>query len=391
MKPLTSRERLQRIFRREPVDRVPIYLYEFHGFYDNWIRDYPGYVEILDYAADKCDDLHTWNPPTPQNVLFGGELDEDAVTKEHWEEDGSKFTRTNIKTPTGPLSMLHREDPGIHTAWQIEHLCKNVEDARNVLSLPFVPYKGSVESFAEMDAELGDRGLPMGDMADALAHTVDLFGFATFLMIYVDQPTIIFRLLDFFQERILARLEYQLAGGAVSLYRIVGAEYAGVPYMSPDDFKKVVTSYDREMVNLLHRYGGQARIHSHGNIRDMIPELLAMKIDATDPVEPPPDGNIELAEARELLGEDVILFGNVEECIFEIGTPGEVREAVRIAIEAVEGKNFVLTPTAMPLTTPLDPKIKDNILAYIDAGIEFGSSRSTRHSGRLEERRDTQC
>ncbi len=44
---LSSRERLIRAFHGEDVNRVPISLYEFDGFYDSWIYDYPEYVEIL--------------------------------------------------------------------------------------------------------------------------------------------------------------------------------------------------------------------------------------------------------------------------------------------------------------------------------------------------------
>ena len=98
-----------------------------------------------------------------------------------------------------------------------------------------------------------------------------------------------------------------------------------------------------------------------------------MGIDAIDPLEPPPDGDITLKEAREVLGDKVVLIGNIEERLFEIGTKDDIEIAVKVAIEEGASKGpFILCPTAMPLTTPLDKKIQENIIHYIDCGIKYG-------------------
>lgn len=104
-----------------------------------------------------------------------------------------------------------------------------------------------------------------------------------------------------------------------------------------------------------------------------MPSFLEMGIDATDPLESPPDGDVTLTEARKILGKKITLFGNVEERLFEIGTKDDVEKAVRKAIgEGAANGPFVLCPTAMPLTTPLDKKIQENIIHYIDCGLKYG-------------------
>lgn len=371
---LTSRERLLKTFRGEQIDRVPISLYEFDGFYHGWIHDHPEYVEILEYAEGKTDKMYFWNAPSSgKNILFFGELESGSIQKTDWQEGTAHFSKTMIQTPAGELTRLSRQDEGIHTGWCLEHLCKDEKDAEKVLSLPFVPWQPSVESFFEADKKLGGAGILLGDIADALCNTVELFGFSTFLMLYLDNPDLVFRLMDFFQERILAYMEHILENGAVTLYRIVGPEYATPPYLSPQDFDKLVTPYDKELVDLLHTYDGLARLHSHGNIRQVLASFKEMGIDATDPIEPPPDGDIELAEVREVLA-DVVLIGNIEERLFEIRGKEEIDIAVQKAIEGGRGGGFILCPTSMPLTTPLDRKIKENIIHYIDAGVEYGQS-----------------
>ena len=370
---LTSRQRLLRTLRGEKPDRVPISLYEFDGFYDDWIYDYPEYVNILEYAKDKTDKMYFWSPPGDKSVLFYGVMDEQDIETTEWNEGQSIYTKTEIKTPRGKLSSLSRQDEGVHTTWTIEHLCKDEKDAEKILSLPYLPWRPPVDSFFELDRELGDSGIVMGDIPDALCLTADIFGFTRFLTIYIDNPKLIFKLMDFFQERIYDFLEYLLTNGAVTLYRIVGPEYATPPYLSPKEFDKLVTAYDRELINLLHRYGGFARLHSHGKIGKVMKSFLEMEIDATDPVEPPPDGDVELKEVREILGEKVTLIGNIEEKLFHMGGKEDMEKAVRKAIEeGASGGPFILCPTAMPLTTPLARKIQENIIHYIDCGVKYG-------------------
>ncbi|RLE59531.1 MAG: hypothetical protein DRJ35_05525 [Thermoprotei archaeon] len=191
---------------------------------------------------------------------------------------------------------------------------------------------------------------------------------------YIDHPEVVFKLMDFFQERIYRFLEHLLKNGAVTLYRIVGPEYATPPYLRPEAFDTLVTPYDRELIDLLHRYGGHARLHSHGKIGQVLASFLKMGIDATDPVEPPPDGDVMLKEARAILGDKVTLIGNIEERLLHRGKKEEVERAVRTAIEeGASGGPFILCPTAMPLTTPLDRNIQENIIHYIDCGIKYGT------------------
>ena len=367
---LTSRERLLKTFKGEEVDRVPISLYEFEGSYSNWIHNCPEYVEILDYAKGKTDPMCFWGP-SGDNVLFYGEVEPGTIENSNWKDERSNFRERTIHTPRGELTTVGREDEGIHTRWTIEHLCKTVDDAEKVLSLPYVTWRPAVDSFFELDKELGDRGIILGDVPDALCCTVELFGFSEFLMLFVDNRELVFKLLDFFQERICNYMEHLLKSGATTVYRIVGPEYATPPYMSPKEFDNLVTRYDKELVKLLHRYGGIARLHSHGKIGQVLDAFLEMEVDATDPVEPPPDGDVELKEAMERL-PGVTLIGNIEERLFEIGTRQDVESAVRKAMEQTVGGQFILCPTAMPLTTPLDKRIQENIIHYIDCGLKYG-------------------
>ncbi|HNS49230.1 MAG TPA: uroporphyrinogen decarboxylase family protein [bacterium] len=372
---LSSRERLTRTLAGEPVDRVGISLYEFDGHYESWIHRFPEYQALLDYAAGRTDRLFFWAPASPSPALFYGQVEPDTVRAETWTEGASRFRRSRIITPRGELTSLTRTDEGVHTGWQIEPLCKDEQDAARVLSLPFTPWRPPVDNFFKTEARLGDTGLAMGDLPDALCCTVELFGFAPFLTLYLDNPGLVIRLMDFFQARLEAYLEHLLASGAVTIYRICGPEYATPPYLPPAAFRRLVFDYDRRLVEILHRHGGRARLHSHGRIARVLDQLAALEIDAIDPLEPPPDGDAGLETVRSALGGRVVLVGNVEERLLEIGSAAEIEAAVRSAIEAgARGGPFILCPTAMPLTTPLSEKVQGNIRHYIDCGLKYGGA-----------------
>jgi len=373
VKMLTSRERLLKTLAGKKADRVPISLYEFDGIYQGWIENYPEYVEILRYAEGKTDKMYFWCPAV-ENCEFFGEVDREQVRIKTWKEGASSYTKKEIETPLGIISTLLREDEGIHTTWTIEHFCKNKEDIEKLLALRYIPCRPVVDSFFQLDKQLGDKGIPMGDIPDALCMTADVLGFSQFLMAYVEENDLIFKLMDFFQERIYNYLKYILEKSCVGLYRIVGPEYATPPYLSPREFDLLIKPYDTELIKLMHTHGGLARIHSHGKIKKVLNSIKEMEIDAIDPLEPPPDGDIELKEVREILGEKITLIGNIEERLFETGKKEDVETAVKKAIkEGTSGEGgFILCPTAMPLNTPLDKKIQENIIHYIDCGLKYG-------------------
>ena len=92
-----------------------------------------------------------------------------------------------------------------------------------------------------------------------------------------------------------------------------------------------------------------------------------------DPIEPPPDGDIELSEVKRRYGDRLCLFGNVELRDLEHSSRAKVDALVKKAMdEAKEGGGFVLMPTAAPINVPLSRKTEENYLQYIDSGLRYG-------------------
>jgi len=88
-------------------------------------------------------------------------------------------------------------------------------------------------------------------------------------------------------------------------------------------------------------------------------------------VEPPPQGDISLAEARRRVGDKLTLFGNIEFCWMDMATPEEIERAVRRAIDEGGKERFVLMPSATRHERHTE-RFNANALRYIETAIEYG-------------------
>jgi uroporphyrinogen-III decarboxylase len=191
----------------------------------------------------------------------------------------------------------------------------------------------------------------MIDTGDPLCELASLFEMGTFTVVALTEPDLFHRAL----ERLARAYHYRTAAVAQALpgrlWRIYGPEYAVPPYLPPTLFDQYAMQYDRPMVDAIRRSGGYARIHCHGRIREVLPLIAGAGADAIDPIEPPPQGDVTLAEVREAYGDQMVLFGNLEASDV-VGLPTD--EFERKIMRALDkgsrggGRGFVLMPSACP-------------------------------------------
>jgi hypothetical protein len=308
-------------------------------------------------------------------------LNKNITTKKR-REGKSQFIETTYHTPKGELKSLHRTDDDIFTVWTIEHLLKDIDDIDRYISFDW-QQAGALDltGFATVQSELGENGIMMPTVGDAICEVGELFEFSRFLVFATTQTNRIKYLMDFIHQRQIAHLQNVMEAGlnagvnwTESLFRICGPEYATPPFLAPDYFPLFVTPYVKRISDILHQYGAKTRIHCHGKIAKVLDEIMKTEPDAMDPVEPPPDGDIELGRVKKQTGAKVCLFGNIEIKLLEHGEPGEVREFVIDAMnQAKKGGRFVIMPTAAPINDPLSQKTLENYAVFIETALEYGS------------------
>jgi len=140
-------------------------------------------------------------------------------------------------------------------------------------------------------------------------------------------------------------------------------------------FPAYVLRYDAEATREIHATGNFSVIHCHGRLRNLLDMIAEIGADALEPLEtlPVSTADVALAEIKARIGDRMCLMGAVQSLTLETGTPDQMRDEVRLAIEAgASGGRFVLLPTSAPFMVPLDPRTLANAEAMYRAAHEFG-------------------
>ncbi len=139
---------------------------------------------------------------------------------------------------------------------------------------------------------------------------------------------------------------------------------------SPQQFRDSFLPLIKENVELIHSYGAYVDYYDDGKMDGVLEDLADAGVDIVETLTPPPMGDIDLASAKERIGDKVCLKGHIDQVnLICFGKPHQIREAVGRAIEvASPGSGFIIG-TADSIRPESPP---ENIRAYFDAALEFG-------------------
>lgn len=357
---MTRRERLMATLQGRPVDRPAVSFYEIGGFHIDAgdpdpfnIYNDPSWRPLLKLAEEQTDLICMRTPALSQAST-------PYFTTETSEEGGSRLTRTTARVAGRTLTSLTRRDREVNTLWVTEHLLKDVDDLKAYLEIPDEAFAEEIDvsGLFAADQRVGDRGIVMVDTPDPICLAAALFSMEDYVVIAFTEPALFHRLLEKFARVLHRRTEIVAREFPGHLWRIYGPEYASEPFLPNRLFEEYVCRYTGPMVELVQRYGGFARVHCHGRIRNLLPHFVKMGATATDPIEPPPQGDITLAEVRRNYGKDLVLFGNLEVSDIENLSPPQFERVVAQSLRdgtAGPGRGFVLLPSAGPYGRTITP------------------------------------
>ena len=366
---MNRRERLLATLQGKPVDRPAVSFYELNGLDqdpDNPdplnIYSHPSWRPLLELTREKTDCI------VMRGVAFK-EIAPDPIAHlardETWQSQGSILTRRTIAAGDRTLTMQTRRDRDVDTIWTTEHLLKGPDDLRAFLDLPPAVTGGDVDAgpFLAAEATLGDAGIVMIDTPDPLCLAALLFDMGEYTVTALTEQALFHRLLERFAATLLAVTAEVARRMPGRLWRIYGPEFAAAPYLPPALFREYVCRYDKPLIDIIQRSGGYARVHSHGRLKGILDDIAGLGADALDPIEPPPQGDVELADVRRRYGKQLVLFGNLEMRDIEILSPDRLAEKVKRALDegtSGDGRGFVLMPSAAPIARVLPSRVVKN-------------------------------
>ena len=376
---MTRRDRLMATLKGAPVDRPAVSFYEIGGW----------------DISPNDDEFCVWNDPSwrPLERLAKEETDiirmlgvgwhggsdnglSELTEVKKWRDGDSLFTTTTIHAPGQTLTSRCRRDKDTQTTWTLEHLLKSDADVEAYLRLP-EPDIGEpvVADLLAQEEALGEAGIVSIEMSDPLCGAASLFSMEDYTIAAMTQPALFHRLLERLARRILPQCEALAQVLPGRLWRICGSEYASEPYLPPRLYDEYVVRYTGEMVKSIQGHGGYARIHSHGRLRGILPSIEKMGPRGLDPIEPPPQGDMTLAQVRQAIGGQAVLFGNIEASDIENLDLVDFEKKVVTALRegtAGEGRGFVLMPSAGPYGRHISDRVLRNYQAMIRLATTWG-------------------
>jgi uroporphyrinogen decarboxylase len=102
--------------------------------------------------------------------------------------------------------------------------------------------------------------------------------------------------------------------------------YNDAPFVSPEQFKNIVTPYLAELVQSIHDLGRKALLHSDGCLNLVLDQIHGTGVDGYQSVDP--QGHMDIKQVRERF-PDWILMGNVACNMLQDTNEAQIRESVR--------------------------------------------------------------
>ena len=114
------------------------------------------------------------------------------------------------------------------------------------------------------------------------------------------------------------------------------------PFLRPEWFAEFVTPYLTRLCAGYRELGQYTIKHTDGNIMPILDQLVAAKPDALHSLDP--QGSVDIAEVKRMVGDKVCLIGNVNCGMLTTGTDEECIESTRYALKnGMPGGGYVFS------------------------------------------------
>ncbi|MCX6908678.1 MAG: hypothetical protein NTY01_11620 [Verrucomicrobia bacterium] len=158
-------------------------------------------------------------------------------------------------------------------------------------------------------AVVGDDVSVHGEVFSPFTHLMELFGYEEALMGLMTDAAKCHALLERLTVAAVAWGVAQARRGVDAV--LISSAFAGGGFISQEMYREFVLPYERRMTDAIRPTGVPVYTHTCGRIGDRLELMAATGIDGLDTLDPPPLGNVELADAKRDIGGRLFIKGNM--------------------------------------------------------------------------------
>lgn len=227
-----------------------------------------------------------------------------------------------------------------------------------------VPDPWSEEKMVPVERLVAARGesVILGSVRSPFEYAATVRGLVEFMTDFYREPGFVHELIAAVKPATMATAEALVQAGVDAL--VIKDSFASSSMISPDHYREFAYAAEAEVISEL-RNSVPVILHI---CRNSLPILTEMAQTGASVLEI--DSPVDMKQAREAVGGNVVLKGNIDAAaVIEKGTVEDVEIAVRRAVEDTrEGGGFILsTGDSIPSTAP-----EENIMALVEFGRKYG-------------------
>ena len=194
-----------------------------------------------------------------------------------------------------------------------------------------------------------------------------LLGFERYCLALSEQPDLVaelFRRVGTIQVAAMKRV--LKADRLVAIWCGDDLAYTESTMVAPQVYRKYLFPWLEELAALAHGAGLPFIFHSDGRLWGVIPDLIALGVNALHPIEPKA---MDINEVKARFGSKLALIGNIDMNILSLGTPDQVRAEVRRRIKDLAPGGGYAVGANPGVTDYVRP---ENYDAMRQAALEYG-------------------
>ena len=190
---------------------------------------------------------------------------------------------------------------------------------------------------------VGDEFSVHSEVFSPFTQFMERLGYENGLMALMDDPGKCKAVLERFAAGAADLATRQAARGVDAV--LMSSAFAGGGFISRLFYEEFVLPYERRVHRAVREAGVKCYVHTCGSIGDRLELMRATGIDGLDTMDPPPLGDTLLADAKQRIGREVFLKGNVDSVgVLLHGTVEQVREDARAKLDAaMAGGGYILS------------------------------------------------
>jgi hypothetical protein len=363
---MNPRDRLLSALRGHKVDRVPLVLEGFHHASADAESD-PTKRGILERVCAQLHYFHLTEAFVNRYLVTPPQRIRQVSRQQH---NGETVTTSVIDTPRGELTAAVSTNPTTRTVWTVKYPCESLEDIDRIRSVPWeLPRKLAPPDLSALPEDFPERGIVRVSVSSPMVCVAGMMPYDYFLELCATHFGLLQELTEVCCQRILQVLDVLLADRNVEYLWMGGCEWLTPPMGSPRQYQALVQRFEKQIIDRAHAAGALCHVHCHGNVRSTIGLAADRGADFFEPMEPPPDGDITMAEAKGLVGDRMTLGGNLEARILENEGVTQVEAAARAAFDG--GKERMVLQTSAGPYSAMTPHMISNYHRLIDVWEEL--------------------